>query len=574
MVTENHSELTQLRAELERLGYEVSQKDYGYKPDATRSPISLDLADVTNHEEDNTTKQNIAAERNLHAQDASGSMLRGSSSTTRGRLHTGNMNGETESNTVVGDEDRSAPQSRKRKYEQPAYEYASPQRHLQGPIPQNNMGTMPPPALPAARMSPSTVRRAEYTKATPQSRNQHVRPPTPSGNSQAAINSFQGRGWQGDRDARPFLRPPHSAGEPDTTFMSGALPNPAFHRPDTHDNSSKFRQRPPSLDTAHTCQINDAQYMQHGIYEAPEQRSFIRDSRPIQQPITHATPSQPSQHHPVYVENVRMLPHRVFKATEPQPRSGMYTRAPNSSSTPRMERRTVIAASYSPVKQQPRRPYTPSPMRMGGLARPENSIVSPFFRTGGRMQPPRVQERPSIQPTGIRGMDTQKIQQGFRMRPAHRLPSRSSPSIRAPNGPAFMPDLYYVSDREPVYEHPAMVPPYVQSYAPPQTPRDSQGYFTRPDRQDTWPLQSSRFELSSSQRPGYAEPLRSTNPSVVRPIRPIPQSSGQSEQALNSFRGVKSGNAQATPYQTGENSYSSQRPVFSRGGFARRSVIR
>lgn len=574
MVTENHRELTQLRAELERLGYEVSQKEYGYKPDATKSPISLDLAGTTSHEEDNTTKQNVTAERMLHAQDASGSTLRGSSSTTRGHLHNRNMNGETESNTVVGDEDRSAPQSRKRKHEQLAPEYASPQRHRQDPIPQKNMGTMPPPALPAARMSPSTVQRAEYTKATLQSQDQHTRRPTPNGNSQAAINLFQGGGWQEDREARPFLRPPHSAVEPDTTFMSGALQNPAFRRPDTHDDSSTFRQLPPSLSTAHASQINDAQYMQHGLYEAPEQRSFIRDSRPRQQPITYATPSQPSQHRPVYVEDVRMSPHKVFNATEPQLRSGMYTRAPNPSSTPRLERRTVIAASYSPVKQQPRRPYTPSPMRTNGLARPENSIASPFFQTGGRIQPPRVQERPFIQPNDIRGMDTQEIQQGSRMRPAHRLPSHLSPRTRASTGPTLMPDSYYVSDREPVYEHPVMVAPYVQSYAPPQTPRDSQGYFTRPDRQDTRPLQSSHFGFSSSQHPRYAEPLRSTNPSVVRPMRPIPQSRGQPEQALNSFRGVKGGTAQATSYHTEESSYSSQRPVFSRGGFTRRSMIR
>lgn len=357
--------------------------------------------------------------------------------------------------------------------------------------------------------------------------------------------------------------------------MSGALPPPPFRRPERQNESSEFKLSPSHVSTAQRHEPNGMHYMQHEAHgEASEQTSLIRDLRPRQQPVAYATPSQSFPRDHVYVHDRQSLPQSGLSASGSRRRPDTNTRMPQLSSAPRLEFRAPSSVNYPPVKQQPPRPYTPSPKRVDALGRSDSSVASPFFQTGGGAQQPHVRGKTFIRPGNPYGMDLHHIQQGFRMRPAQRPPLHSSCSRYAPNEQTFMPHPYHISDRESIYEHPAFIPQYVQSYSLPQTPRDSQGYLTRPDRQDTKPPLPARFSVSSSQQLRYVGPLRSTQPSLVQPIRAVPQSRSHPDQALKNFRGVKGATAYSTTYNTGEGAHVSQRPVFSRAGMARRSVVR
>ncbi|GAB7355057.1 hypothetical protein MBLNU459_g5651t3 [Dothideomycetes sp. NU459] len=112
---------------------------------------------------------------------------------------------------------------------------------------------------------------------------------------------------------------------------------------------------------------------------------------------------------------------------------------------PILQPRTFAGPRHSPIKQQPLKPYTPSPQRKEGLRWADTSVASPFFQPGGAVQQSRHQGESSIRPTGYHGLALQDVRQGFKMHPAQEQPSRSPSRSRRHT---IVRDPYYVTEQQ------------------------------------------------------------------------------------------------------------------------------
>ena len=341
--------------------------------------------------------------------------------------------------------------------------------------------------------------------------------------------------------------------------------------------------RPPPMQSNYS-KYTDSHYhnrLRSGRAFANSQQNAITDTHPAQSLAPLNSHSQyraeglfraPAANHR-QEGNIRLIPHERYERLN-QDDSNYRTVAQQRGEQTRPPLQEISRADQNCQLPFPVRALRPqgTPAQQEISPAPAVSVTSPFFERGGQIRPPT--ERPPTRgsfvhpphPTGVRDATS-----GYRMAQPSAAGRTGYSQQRSQNVSAFANRLYQPANHHQAY-HSSQDRPFtrVQHQSPfmaPQTPRNSQGLFQRPDR----PPPSATSHAPSKPQSGFHQG-RVSLPPATGPS--VPRTAGE-DSAVSRIRGVRGVNSQREPSSLNPSAaaYSAPRNLFSSAG-GRRSVRR
>lgn len=205
----------------------------------------------------------------------------------------------------------------------------------------------------------------------------------------------------------------------------------------------------------------------------------------------------------------------------------------------------------------------PSSVPQEAFDAPAASVTSPFFKQGSAAYRPPTMQRPAMRGTFDTGT-------GFQLASSNSRASQAFGGPKSLNGLPFIEKPRRPHDRRALYQSTTYRQDTLnesqEPLAAPQTPRNSQGLFQRPDR----PPPPASYATSRPQLNTYRD--RVTIPPTTGPQMPM---AANQDEALSQIRGVRGVSSQASfqNFQRAAPSYGAPRPLVSSAG-GRRSVRR
>ena len=384
----------------------------------------------------------------------------------------------------------------------------------------------------------------------------------------------------------------------DSSWRASDQPNATEHdrqRDYSQKASSRLQALPfrpsPSQRTRDIPPFRDADYdprpdtMRTGISEfhpiQPLSQLSLRSPRdqqgPFHRPIElHDAIPQPRQYEP-YRNTTQ---HNAGYGTAAQQRDDQARQPLQPFSASHLNRQPLQPFSASHLNRQPVFPTraedvratTPPPLpRQSQPQPPTASVISPFFKRGAASRSPSTQ-RPPTRGSFVRpsypslSRDTTT---GYRMAtPLQPETSHGYSQRPSLHGLSFIERPYRPADHQPLYQSPTRQAPagdrYTRGSMVPQTPRNSQDLFQRPDYQPMSAVYAPNRPQSTAQRGRISFPPSQQTMSLA----------GSQEQALSQIRGVRvsSQGVRSQNYESGP-LYEPTRTLFSSAG-GRRSVRR
>ncbi|KAK5127574.1 hypothetical protein LTR85_006914 [Meristemomyces frigidus] len=503
-----------MRSQLSQLGYEVSERSYTFEPDKISKP-------------------RVAAPDRRDADQHPGKSF--SSSST----------------AVPGEHDNSS-SSRKRKLA----EYAAdvPQNNGYELRPRRSSRDLMPPPLPKLK----APQREALHVVQPMTSQDMRRPPS----SRQSAHAFQDPSQRpqqleyrdshytsSEQEALPFRASrSHAAPSPDNNKGGSAY----------HDASNERRRAQASAWNRNAHPVQPLAQLSIGSpqrQQAPFHRS-LKSRSAIPQPIQHTSRRPGSRVTEYDVDYGTVAQQQDYQARQPlQPLSASYLN------------HQVAVPSRSRNAHA-----TPSPQRQSQP--PAASVVSPFFKRGATSWPPPTTQCPPTRGSYVQphyASLSRETATGYSRAPSQLEPPDDYSQQPSLNGLSFIERPHRPVDHQPLYQSPSQRPVaggrLSRASRIPQTPRNSQGLFQRPDR--------APFPTATTYALSRPQSIANSGRISFQPNQQPTSLARNQEQALSQIRGVRglsSQGARPRNYDSGP-LYDPIRTLYSSAG-GRRSVRR
>lgn len=412
---------------------------------------------------------------------------------------------------------------RKRAYSQFQSDFPAGQAKSDQSIGREVLGTMPPPGIPASKMTPPNVQGTNHTDIPQSSSYQTVREATQEQDHQElVIPAHQKSRWDEDRAVRQGFQIGHSEHirrqEPSLSNTSQAV----------HDNApSQYYTRPsPRVSMRGVSAANIPQY------------------RPVSSTVQEVYPAKHSQGSSFAIHQHEPYTHQDLQYSHSDlAQQRFHDNEYSRQQAYHLSQKPTLAMPIS-TAQPPMAPFTPSPLRISNpILSGDPSVSSPFFRAGSSAGRYKKGQYYTVRPQSVlRGS-----QQHYRDSSVVKAPpSRSHWSAQEQSHTQYAPEQHTRSYQRPLHSQRSTAS---RDFRPPnvalQTPRDAHGLLRRPDAiQETRVPWLSRPSDTPSQTSGRPQPLPSTQPSLGSSA-PQSLSAGRATQheALAVFRGAKNAEA-------------------------------
>lgn len=395
---------------------------------------------------------------------------------------------------------------------------------------------MPPPRVPASKSSPIKISAPSYmyhklqhghTQSSepvlvPNAQRQYLRPTDDGVEYQMRANDLSYQNEQATAmqytplmsGALPVQDPCREPAQPGLISRKPGLSNTA----DEAESRAAMEQARNIIpgQVSHTLRVHDNQYSQTS--HAPDATDRIRSFQ--FQPDQHSQKQSQRTPAPALSWSETAQARQDGQSGFRSP--GRASAAPNA------------ASSFFVQQRQNRsgRPYTPSPQKHNTMPSVDPSVSSPFFRPSPSVGHLGTQSGLYTQPV-FQGSALPNINQGYRMPSTQRTPVQTPQTqSHSLNGLSFNEHPYSMTAHEPLYRRQTgMTYQHRLASFVPQTPRDMDGFFTRP----------GLGPPSSSHHYQQPQPLPSIQPSLAPSIyAPQRRNWPNSDEALNVVKGAKS----------------------------------
>lgn len=536
-----------MRSQLSQLGYQVPECNYAFEPDRSARP------------------QSAAAAAQQRRDRGNGKSY--SSSSTAGTCHV--LMSASVLTTAVAAEYENSSSSRKRKvadYDAYGADTADGQPFLEPHPRVSSRDLMPPPlkvsnphqhAMPRGS-EPVPLRYLRRPSTSRQSTRAHKDQPRTSSH-QMETRDDRGRGDNVLRQA--FLRQasvehrtlPFTPSPVHETQLR-AVPEGALPIHDTH----RYERRAPPI--AATNSRSPYQPLAQLSIGPPQRHKGL-----VSRPVEFSSALLQSTRYPQGQSGARTTRYDADHGTVAQQRDDQVRKPLQPFSASYLNRQPGMSSQVG----QPSAVVPPQRQSQPSAA----SVISPFFKRGhGAISRPTGFQRPPAQGSFVsphyasRGLDTAT---SHSLAPSHHDTSHTHGQWPSLNGLSFMERPGRPAERQTLYHPPnrpeAMDDKHIRQSMIPQTPRNSQGLFQRPDR----PSAPASYESSRPQSTTHRSRI-----SFVPGQQPRSSATSQ-EQALSQIRGVRGISSQGVRLNNYENGllYDPGRMLYSSAG-GRRSVRR
>lgn len=547
-----------MREELVRQGYQVTHRDYTYHPTtsndstraggaASRNELSIDAG------------AHPAKARNI-IRGPSSTTMRGSSSETCGPLDVRLQFVIFADVQTVTNDNEEITSSRKRRYSQYEREHLSHQKTVV-PVCGEVVNTMPPPTVPASKSSPMRISDA-YNARHETSQIQVGRGPSVPDMGRHPIPASASRSMNEPQMPPRQYRTQQNSADSGLLYMSGALP--------TRNVGNQ------------TSQLSYANHDPHVIGESFDQNRDIENERSFFiRPQVHDRDARQSQvcqdaYKRDEGRSMSQYGYQFEPMADHRQRLNPVSQHPFSGADQTRQNRQML--NESKLRRDPQPDYHDEkwasfPART--QQRPQSvsqSVSSPFFRPGSSIEARlRTKSRAFNRPMPQKGIPytTQQATQ-----PTQRISMAATPTYsHSVNSLSFI-QQPYSSSNQPLYEPPnTMNVNYRPASVVPQTPRDGNGLFTRPDYVHNTITPSSSHHFSQARPFPSAQPTTTSGFYDSRHSQSQPQYRPVRDEAMKVMKGAK-GAGTFTGRNGLNDSQSAIREMFSGSRSGRRSIVR